>query len=78
MDERQRREAFEQAAIGLPTLDMTAWFWTEQEVDVLRKACAVRFNETLRTESLFKVAATGMRILLARQMGVSWPEADHA
>ena len=67
LTEQERREAYERAAAGLPAIDMGGWVWTDHETDILRKACAKRFGETIRTESLFAIAAATMRILAARQ-----------
>lgn len=65
--EAQRREAFHRVAYVMPPMDMSGWVWTQEETEILRRACAVRFDESLRTESLFSVAAAAMRILLWRQ-----------
>lgn len=51
----------------LPAIDDRAWFWSDQEINILRAACARRFGETLRTESLFSIAATGIRLFLHRK-----------
>lgn len=66
MGEAERRAAYRAAAAHLPTVDMSDWVWTEQEVEVLRRACGVRFDESLRTESLFTIAQAAMRIAQAR------------
>jgi hypothetical protein len=67
LTEQERREALERATAHLPKLDFSGWVWTDEEVDILRKACAKRFGEELRTESLFTIAVAGMRILAARR-----------
>lgn len=64
--ESERRIAYERAAASLPSLDMSNWTWTDRDIDVLRKACAVRFDESLRTETLMMIAHAGMRLLLSR------------
>jgi hypothetical protein len=67
LSEQERHDAYRRAAANLPEMDMSGWVWTDEEVAVLRKACAKRFDETLRTESLFSVAVAGMRLLKARE-----------
>lgn len=57
-----RRAVYEAAASYLPPVSLAGRVWTEREVDVLRKACAVRFDENVRTETLFTIAAAAMRI----------------
>ncbi len=66
MSESERREAYQRASAHLPMPDTSNWVWSEREVDILRKACAVRFGETLRTESLFYIAMAGIRMAMAR------------
>lgn len=66
MTESERREAYERAAAHLPKVDLHGWVWTAAETDILRKACATRFDETLRTESLFAIAAAALRIAAGR------------
>lgn len=68
LSEQERHDAFAAAADHLPRLDFSQWVWTDDEVEVLRKACAKRFGETLRTESLFAIATAGMRLAAARGM----------
>jgi hypothetical protein len=50
-----------------PSSEHKPWVWSEDETYALRAACANRFDESLRTESLFCIAATAIRIYLGRQ-----------
>ena len=50
----------------IPSDESRPWVWSDKEIEMLRAACAKRFGETLRTESLFCIAATGIRIYLSR------------
>jgi hypothetical protein len=47
------------------------WVWEEDETAMLRSACFLRFAESIRTESLFAIAATGIRIYLTRALSAS-------
>ena len=49
---------------SLPTNNETPWLWSDKEIDMLRAACAKRFDEKISTESLMCIAATGIRIYL--------------
>ena len=62
--EHQRREDFAATAKDLPKLPHFAVgrTWTERETEVLRKACKIRFNEDVRTETLYSIAVAAMRI----------------
>ena len=65
--ERQKRWADKTDHLPpLPKLDDGVWLWTDSETEMLRAAMFARFGESARTESLFKVAATGIRIYLSR------------
>lgn len=73
LNEVERHAVFKAAAASLPAFDMSGWVWTDQEVNILRKACAVRFDETLRTESLFHIASAALRIFLSRSQSLHPP-----
>lgn len=68
MSEAERSAEYRRATAGLPPLaeDGGIWVWSDPEIDMLRKAFASRFGDTSRTEPLMMVAATGIRIALAR------------
>lgn len=70
--EAERTEEFRKATAHLPSLPagMVARTWTDQETEALRKACARRFGEDVRTETLYTIAAVAMRIAL------SWSESE--
>lgn len=66
--EAERSEKHSQLTAHLPPLleNGSIWMWTDDEIEILRAACAKRFDETLRTESLFCIASTGIRIAKAK------------
>ena len=66
--ESERNKKLADATAHLPPFkdDDEIWVWSEEEIKMLRLACAKRFGETLRTESLFCIAATGIRIFNSR------------
>jgi hypothetical protein len=66
LSESERHAAYEVAAAHLPPSPSAGRVWTDREVDVLRKACAARFNEDVRTETLLWIARAALRI------GKSW------
>lgn len=69
MDEAERHSEYRRATSRLPPLsepDDDIWVWSDQEIDILRKAFAARFGDTSRTEPLMMVAAAGIRIAKAR------------
>ena len=67
MTEHERRVAFEQAVEKLPTVTWPGGHWTEEEIEILRKACAMRFDEDVRTETLFAIAHAAVRIFKQRE-----------
>ena len=76
MNEDKRQDAFAAATEHLPPLNVNNhWVWSPEETQMLRLACQSRFNEDLRTESLYAIAATGVRISFARQAKASAPRA---
>lgn len=68
MTEHERRVAFEDAVSNLPPVKWPGGHWTEEEVEILRKACAMRFDETVRTETLFAIAHAAVRIFKQREL----------
>jgi hypothetical protein len=69
LSEQERSERLKSLTQKLPDLpDNTPmpWIWSEDEIAMLRAACTKRFDEILRTESLFCIAMTGIRIFLSR------------
>lgn len=68
-DESTRHSKLNWMTNSLPCLSTVApdgWVWTDEETAILRTACAARFDERLRTESLYCIAATAIRIYLMR------------
>jgi hypothetical protein len=68
--ENERNAAFRAAVAHLPDFPGDGWVWTNKELDILRKAGFSRHAETIRTETLMRVAATGIRMWLGRQQNV--------
>lgn len=70
LNEEERYQKWRNLIDHLPDFHPLAsekpWVWSEDEIMMLRAACARRFDESLRTESLFCIAATGIRIYLSR------------
>lgn len=64
--EAERRMRLEDLTKNLPPLPDIPWVWTDEETEMLRAACAKRFGESVRTETLFAIAATGIRIYMSR------------
>lgn len=64
--EAERRMRLEDLTKNLPPLPDIPWVWTDEETEMLRAACATRFGESVRTETLFAIAATGIRIYMSR------------
>ena len=68
-DESSRHSKLEWMTNHLPPFpnkEQEPWVWGEDETAMLRAACAARFDETLRTESLYCIAATAIRIYMGR------------
>lgn len=66
--EAERSKKLTQLTKHLPPLtEGEVWFWSNEEIEMLRAACAKRFGERIRTESLFSIAATGIRIYRSRE-----------
>lgn len=68
LSEDERREELERASSMFPKIDMRDWTWTDDEIFLLRKACAMRFGEDLRTESLMAIARAALQIEAARRL----------
>lgn len=68
MTESERRRAFEIATANLPSIKWPGGPWTDAEVGILRKACAMRFDEDVRTETLFAIASVAVRIFKQREL----------
>lgn len=66
---QERRQDYEGSASYLPLVKWPGGPWTDREIDVLRKACAVRFDEDVRTETLFAIASAAIRIFHHREKG---------
>ncbi len=67
--ERDRHEEWQALTRGLPCVSKVAhagWLWNEEEIEMLRAASKARFGESIRTETLFAIAMTGIRIYLSR------------
>lgn len=63
----ERRKAYEDTSAHLPDFEWPGGNVTEEEIEILRKACAVRFDESVRTETLFYIASAAVRIFKARE-----------
>lgn len=75
-----RRQKFHDLTKELPPLPNNAnddlWVWEEEDVDILRAAGAMRHGECPRTETLFCIAATGIRLFLSKQKRLTNYELD--
>jgi hypothetical protein len=67
VSEDHRRRIYEVASQKLPPFDVRGWRWSDEELSILKKACAVRFDETVRTETLLWIAAAAIKIYRSRQ-----------
>lgn len=67
--EAERSKRLKDLTRGLPPFPHSAespWVWTDEEITMLRAAGAKRFDESIRTETLFAIAVTGIRIFMSR------------
>lgn len=74
-DYEKRVERLNKAGASLPPFNPIGdvFVWSEDDKERLRAACALRFGEELRTESLFCIAAMGVRIWLSRNINDTRP-----
>lgn len=69
LSERDRHEEWKALTRSLPCVSTVAragWLWSDDEIGMLRAASRARFDESVRTETLFAIAMTGIRIYLSR------------
>ena len=69
MDEADRRKRLERLRpADAPEGYFISWCWSDRDLDRLRTAFQVRFDEPVpRTETLMAAAAEGIRIWIERQ-----------
>lgn len=75
----ERNARWQRLTAELPKFPHTAeslWVWSNAEIEMLRAAGFRRFAETIRTESLFCIATTGIRIYLSRHPQPQLPWLD--